>query len=172
MDKQNLKIVLSGISFAFICFALASILITNQSQTKIKTQQSAIDSLTCEIDGLIDLYLSEVNKELPLNRENLLKELKMQGIKFPKIVLAQAILETGNFQSRLCKESNNIFGLYNSNKMEFFHFMDWQECVRGYKTMIEYRHRDDEDYYSFLKRIGYAEDPDYISKLINIVSTL
>jgi hypothetical protein len=31
--------------------------------------------------------------------------------------------------------------------------------------MIQNRYKDGEDYYKFLKRIGYAEDPDYIVKL-------
>lgn len=35
--------------------------------------------------------------------------------------------------------------------------------------MIQYRLRENEDYYSFIQRIGYAEDPNYISKVKGIV---
>lgn len=42
--------------------------------------------------------------------------------------------------------------------------------------MIQYRYKEDikkppnnEDYYNFLHRIGYAEDKDYINKIKNIV---
>ncbi len=34
--------------------------------------------------------------------------------------------------------------------------------------MIEYKLKDGENYYDFLKRIGYAEDPDYIAKVKRI----
>lgn len=35
--------------------------------------------------------------------------------------------------------------------------------------MIQYRLRENEDYYHFLTRIGYAEDPQYITKVKGIV---
>ena len=35
-------------------------------------------------------------------------------IKYPEIVVSQAILETGNFKSDLCVNQNNLFGLYNN----------------------------------------------------------
>ena len=34
--------------------------------------------------------------------------------------------------------------------------------------MIQYRYRDG-DYYEWLKKIGYASDPDYITKVKGIV---
>ena len=36
---------------------------------------------------------------------NLIEEIKLNGIKYPKIVLAQAILETGWFKSSVCRKS-------------------------------------------------------------------
>ena len=93
-------------------------------------------------------------------------------VKFKKEVLAQAILETGCFKSYNCRVRNNTLGLFNSRKMEFFSFSHWSESIKGYKKMIEYRIKDDEDYYDFLKRIGYAEDPNYIAKVKKIVASL
>ena len=46
-----------------------------------------------------------------LNIENLLAVLQQYGVKFPQIVAAQALLETGYFTSRVCLENNNLFGL-------------------------------------------------------------
>ena len=34
--------------------------------------------------------------------------------------------------------------------------------------MIQYRYKNDEDYYHFLDRIGYAEDSLYIQKIKSI----
>jgi hypothetical protein len=95
-------------------------------------------------------------------------ELAKQGIKHTDIVLKQSVLETGWYKSRLCKEYNNIFGFW--YKDDFLKFDCWQECVAYYKRWQD-RHFDSEccdDYYDFLVRRGYAEDPKYIDKLKSI----
>lgn len=102
--------------------------------------------------------------------EGLEEALRHYGIKYPSIVKAQAILETGHFKSTLCKNNNNLFGLYDSKNKKFFKFNHWTESVKAYINMIEYKHKEGENYYDFLQRIGYAEDPQYINKLKNIVS--
>ena len=107
-------------------------------------------------------------KELTI--ENLYAALKKHGIKYPKIVLAQAILETGRFRSRVCNEYNNLFGLRHSKG--YYSFDHWEESVIAYKNKVQYKHRDGEGYYSFLKRIGYASAPDYIYKVREIAERL
>ena len=92
------------------------------------------------------------------------------SIKYPKIVLAQAILETGRFRSRVCNEHNNLFGLRHSKG--YYSFSNWEESVIAYRDKVQYKHRDGEGYYSFLKRIGYASAPDYINKVREIASQL
>ena len=49
-----------------------------------------------------------------LNLKNLTDVITEVGLSNKLFVLAQAILETGNFSSRVCKEYNNLFGLYDS----------------------------------------------------------
>lgn len=93
------------------------------------------------------------------------------GIKHPHIVTAQAILESGNFKSKVFKEYNNPFGLYNSKKKDYFKFKHWTDAVLAYQTMIEYKYKGG-DYYQFLDAMGYAEDPDYIRKVKAIESNL
>ena len=107
-----------------------------------------------------------------LNEEALFVELVRQKVKYPHIVFAQAMLETGGFTSDVCKNYNNLFGLYNSRTKDYYKFDHWIESVTAYKDMIQYRYGSDEEYYSFLKRIGYAEDPKYITKLKKIVAKL
>ena len=82
----------------------------------------------------------------------------------------QAILETGHFTSAICQNRNNLFGLYNSSKKEFYSFEHWSESVRAYIDFIQYRYKPPNDYYEFLDNIGYAEDPEYINKLKRIVN--
>lgn len=94
------------------------------------------------------------------------------GLKHDTIILTQAKLETGNYKSYQCRINNNLFGLYNSAKMEYYKFNHWSESVEAYKKWIQYRLKDEEDYYSFLVRISYAEDSNYIKKIKNIAKTL
>lgn len=45
-------------------------------------------------------------------------------------------------------------------------FDSWISCVFAYKKYILNKYEEGEDYYSFLRRVNYAEDPEYIGKLI------
>ena len=116
------------------------------------------------------IYNNEKTKPTELTIENLYAALKKHGIKYPKIVLAQAILETGRFRSRVCNENNNLFGLRHSNG--YYVFDHWEESVIAYKNKVQYKHRDNENYYAFLKRIGYASAKDYIERVREIASQL
>ena len=107
-------------------------------------------------------------KELTI--ENLYAALKRHGIKYPKIVLAQAILETGRFRSRVCNEYNNLFGLRHSKG--YYSFDHWEESVIAYRDKVQYKHRNGEDYYAFLKRIGYSTSRDYVRKVRELVYQL
>ena len=116
------------------------------------------------------IYNNEKTKPTELTIENLYAALKKHGIKYPKIVLAQAILETGRFRSRVCNENNNLFGLRHSNG--YYVFDHWEESVIAYKNKVQYKHRDNENYYAFLKRIGYSTSKDYVRRVREIVSQL
>lgn len=103
--------------------------------------------------------LDEVNEEVLYNT------LKHYDFPNPAIITAQAVLESGNFKSKLCKDNNNLFGLYNSRTMSYFKFDSWISCVFAYKQFILSKYNPEEDYYKFLDRIGYTEDSLYESKV-------
>ncbi len=142
MKKVILFILLSLFTFSFT---------TKSSYKNTNIERVDTTFLTRELNDSV-LYLALLHYE----------------VKEPKIVLAQAKLESGNFTSNLFINKNNFLGLYNSRKKEFFEFNHWSDCIKGYKNMIEYKLKDGENYYDFLKRIGYAEDPDYIAKVKRI----
>lgn len=102
-------------------------------------------------------------------KEGLIDALKYYDIQHPDIVYAQALLETGHFKSVGCLKHHNLFGLYNSKAKRYCRFNHWTESVIAYKEWIQRRYKPPEDYYAFLKRIGYATDPQYIQKLKIIV---
>lgn len=105
-----------------------------------------------------------------LNNTNVYHELLSQGIDYPEIVLAQAILETGNYKSYCCTNRHNLFGLRrrDGSYMEFGH---WTESVGAYKKYIQKYQETPEDYYQFLDNLGYAEDSIYVVRVRQIVKT-
>lgn len=89
---------------------------------------------------------------------------RFYGLSHPEIVAAQSVLETGNYRSDLCTKYKNLFGLYDSKRGRFHRFNSWQQSVKAYRQLVGKRYTKG-DYYAFLKRIGYAEDPLYCQKL-------
>ena len=103
---------------------------------------------------------------VPLNEKNVLAELKRQQVPHANIVLAQSKLETGNYTSKVCKNKNNLFGIRKGNKYKTYN--TWKESVSDYKRLISSRYKGG-DYYQFLKKIRYAENPVYTETLREIV---
>lgn len=107
--------------------------------------------------------------ELPeLTIPNLYAEIIQNGIRHPKIVLAQAILETGWFTSPVCRNKHNLFGLTNPRTGKYFEFGHWTESVLAYYTKVQYRYKGG-NYLLWLRNIGYAEDPRYVRSLSRIL---
>ena len=143
------------------------------------------DSLAPEVPVklLSELYARKVyarvshEKELPtLTIPNLYQEIIRNGIRHPKIVLAQAILETGWFRSPLCRNRHNLFGLTDPKTGKYYEFNHWTESVRAYYTKVQYRYcqknqtsTSDVDYLKWLQQTGYAEAPMYIQSVKEIM---
>lgn len=98
-------------------------------------------------------------------KEGIKAALTYYNVVYPDIVYNQARLETGNFTSKVFKEYNNAFGLYDSVHQRYYRFNHWVESVLAYKGMIQSRYNYNQDYYEFLDSINYAKDETYISKL-------
>ena len=115
---------------------------------------------------------TEANNKLPeLTIPNLYAEIKKNNIKYPKIVLAQAILETGWFKSSVCRNKNNLFGLTNPRTKTYYEFDHWTESVTAYRTKVQYKYKGG-NYLLWLRDIGYAEDKGYIQAVIRVLKQL
>lgn len=117
----------------------------------------------------------------PFKTQNLKDYLVELNVKFPKIVYAQAQLETGGFTSKIFRENNNLFGMKQStrrsstNKGEQFghaYYDNWRESVLDY-ALWQCRYmsniRNEAEYFDYLRK-NYAEDPLYFQKLMNILN--
>ncbi len=128
----------------------------------------------------IKFYTEEDYRELPITIENLRLVLDFYRVKNPEIVLRQAMLESGGFTSSLFKRSNNLFGMKVPRYREsvtkgfimalegkFAFYSYWTDSVKDYKLWQD-TSPVDTDYYTYLKKRGYAEDPRYKEKLNRI----
>lgn len=117
-------------------------------------------------DLKININLDKINKnEDLLTKESLMKEIIKNNIKFPEIVYAQAILETGHLKSYNCRVRHNLFGFYNGKR--YLEFKNWKECIKFKKLWQDKKYKGG-SYYRFLNGLPYAEDSLYCKKLLNI----
>ncbi len=103
--------------------------------------------------------------QLELTKENFEFVCHFYEIDSPKIVYAQAQLESAHFTSNVYKTNNNFLGLYNTRTKSYYYFNHWSECLKGYKDFVQVKWDQECSYYDFLANLPYAEDPGYINKL-------
>jgi len=117
-------------------------------------------------------HIDTADCNLPaLTIPNLYAEIKRNGILYPDIVLAQAILDTGLFRSNACRKKHNLFGLTNPRTGKYYEFDHWTESVKAYYTKVQYKYKGG-NYLLWLRKIGYAEDKNYIRSVIRVLKSL
>ena len=128
-------------------------------------------SLKTELQKKTDDITKSENHLPELTIPNLYKEIIRNGILYPKIVLAQAILETGLFRSSVCRNKHNLFGLTNPRTGKYYEFNHWTESVRAYYTKVQYKYKGG-NYLLWLDEIGYSENSNYIKTIIKVLMML
>lgn len=93
-----------------------------------------------------------------LTMKNIEIHLKGAEIQHIDIVLNQIRLETGNLKFI---KNNNLFGFRTNEYLKFDH---WTEAIK-YKKIWQDKYYKKGSYYTFLKKLPYAEDSNYIIKL-------
>jgi len=119
-----------------------------------------------------------------ISKENLWKAINEMNIQHPKIVFAQALLETGNFSSTVFKNYNNLFGMKMPGKRPtvakkpkkkggYARYDNWFESVEDYKLFQDYVFKrrgelGEAKYLNYLDRM-YCESTGYSNKLKKII---
>ena len=126
------------------------------------------------------LLLIEIEEENKFSEENLIEEISKLNFKYPHIVLAQAILETGNYESKIFKENNNLFGMKEARVRlnlakgtQFGHayYDDWKESLTDYAlwySTFAYKCKNEDQLYTLLNQ-QYAEANYYPQALKRII---
>jgi len=97
----------------------------------------------------------EISIEPELTLRNVYDKMIEIGIKHPDIVINQVRHETGNLDRIL---NNNLLG-FRHNK--YIHYDSWVDSIIYLKKWQDKFYHGG-DYYNFLTKLPYAEDPEYV----------
>lgn len=115
-------------------------------------------------------------KSNKLTDKEVLDYITSLNIRFPKVVLAQAKLESGNYTSYVFKTKKNLFGMKlarsrpttaNKNSIGYASYSSWKQSVIDYALLQTsyYRNcRTEQQYLEQLQR-SYCENNKYIQHL-------
>ena len=148
------------VNFHLIYCFIIGLLLGYLIQSKNKPQQNNKIEIKMHIikDSVIyDTIVKKFTDKLPLTEKNLKRVLKENNIHHSNVVLAQA---------KVCKSKSNLFGLRKGK--HYRSYKHWTESVKDYKRLVQSKYKGG-DYFAFLNLIGYAEDPNYLIKLKNII---
>ena len=151
----SILIILSTISFASILYG--------KHVEKHKT-----------IKGLTEYEKMIIIKETDIfNKSQLIELLKDLNVKFTHIVMAQYIIETGHWKSKIFLENNNLFGMKEAlrrvstskgTQLNHAYYNHWRESVYDY-AFYQCRYlgnlNTEAEYYQYLGG-SYAESGNYV----------
>jgi flagellum-specific peptidoglycan hydrolase FlgJ len=106
--------------------------------------------------------------------------LKDLNVKFPYIVMAQSIQETGHWKSGIFLENHNLFGMKEAQRRittaegtnrNHAYYNHWRESVYDY-AFYQCRYLNgihtESDYFTYLGA-SYAEDSSYVERLKKVI---
>lgn len=145
----------------------------------LEGRQDQIVHLTPQEKEIILLNVSDTTSEF--SQEKMVSLMKELNMKFPHIVYAQSLIETGHFDSKIFHENNNLFGMKQARtrvttaqgtQYNHAYYENWRESVYDY-AFYQCRYlsglKNEEEYLAYLGR-SYAEDPNYLSKIRNLIN--
>ena len=185
-DSKNLSLkkesVLNNIKRNYVFYIIFSLLVSLLSIFLFKLLFIPSISLK-EVPSLKSKYEKVCIAEVQNNftEEKFINKIKQLNLNYPHIVYAQAMLESGNFTSKIFRENNNMFGmkqarvrinLAKSTQYNHAYFETWEDCLLDFafhRATYFSKLKTEQDYYNYLGKY-YAEDPSYISKLKSMVN--
>ena len=114
------------------------------------------------------------------SQAKLVQMLKDLNVRFPHIVMAQAIIESGHFQSNIFRTNHNLFGMKQARmrcttakgtNLAHAYYDNWKESVYDYAFFqSRYLHdlKTEAQYLEYLDR-NYAEAKDYDAAIQRVI---
>jgi len=171
LDFTNVthKVVIGILGYtAFLI--LSTFILTHNSD-----RREVIETITPEERMVV---INENNTKF--SSDTLIYMLKELNVKFPHIVLAQSIVETGHWTSKIFLENHNLFGMkeayvrvHTAKGTQYGHayYENWEESVYDY-AFYQCRYlgaiRTEDEYFNYLSN-SYAEAPNYIKILKQVI---
>lgn len=128
------------------------------------------------------VYVDRVVPDKEFSKANLIAMLKDMNVKHYRVAYAQAVVETGNFTSRMFRSNNNLFGMKVSRQRAntcsgsrhgHAYYSTWERSVVDYALYYnKYLSRlSERELYRYLGE-NYASDSNYINKIKQIACTV
>lgn len=166
MERDNRVQILLGLTLLIIGVIVSFGTLCGEKNTDVE-EEKFITHVIKEI---------EKKKKHSLTDKEVLDYIISLNIRFPKVVLAQAKLETGNYKSHVFQTKKNLFGMKLAKSRPttgqgsgagYAHYKSWKESVIDYALLQTsyYRHcRTEQQYMEQLQRT-YCENNMYIVHL-------
>lgn len=149
---------------------------------------SAISAITYYVGvnhGFANLSAVEqaiiIKKSDEFEREKLVEMLKDLNVKFPHIVMAQSIQETGHWKSGIFLENHNLFGMKEASRRittaegtnrNHAYYNHWRESVYDY-AFYQCRYlagiKSETEYFQYIGAT-YAEDSGYVEAIKKVIA--
>jgi hypothetical protein len=175
-DKNRVKFNKIG-KFKLIIFIISSIFFISSISYLIGYKRGIDINIESMNDFEKVLVVETLDKFTEDKLISLMKELKIQ---FPHIVLAQSMLETGQWKSDIFLQNHNLFGMKVSHRrvttskgsnLGHAYYDHWRESVYDY-AFYQCRYlngiKDETDYFSYLNA-NYAGDTLYVQKVKELI---
>jgi flagellum-specific peptidoglycan hydrolase FlgJ len=119
-------------------------------------------------------------KDSSFSQAKLVQMLKDLNVRFPHIVMAQAIIESGHFQSNIFRTNHNLFGMKQARmrcttakgtNLAHAYYDNWKESVYDYAFFqSRYLHdlKTEAQYLEYLDR-NYAEAKNYDAAIKRVI---
>ena len=129
------------------------------------------------LEGMSDIErIIEIKEHDTFGQDKLVQMMKDLNIKYPWIPMAQSIVETGHWKSKIFRENHNLFGMKEAKQRvtssagtQYNHayYNTWRESVYDYafyQTRYLGKISSESEYFEYLGA-SYAEDPNYIKAI-------
>ena len=165
------------IKLFFIAIAIfTSAMYLTYDYAKYRALEQSIDEMHFEEQVII--VNQRINNDF--SKEALAEELKRLNVKYPHIVMAQAMIESGHFQSNIFRSNHNLFGMKEARQrvttargtnLNHAYYENWKESVIDY-AMFQAAYLKDlktEAAYLLYLDANYAEAQGYDSAVKKMV---